>query len=367
MSVSRRSFIRGVSLSAFVQVYGFAPAGISITRTMPNRLKLYREHSEKALCFLLERLKPDGSYGPEITDLAAYYKSTYLYFISGELEKCHLVLEYIKNNFLRNNGDFQTEAGLKSANKDYQNTWWAYPNTWVVLASQKIGRWDLAYPGYQYLKQYKQNGIAGYNTARIDTQTEIEVENIATSAMALLAMYFGELKEAEALGDTLVKFMVDQPSPQTGIYLRMDKHGKLITKFDADRASASFLDATKPEQYFFMAGYPMGVLALLYEATNNQKYLQGAQSYFDFARNCVGVHDYFFSHKVGWGASLLFRITKDRKYADLAFAICDHLVSIQSDNGQWLSSMEPVYSFDQTAECAIWLREISSSLMLAGH
>jgi len=47
---------------------------------------------------------------------------------------------------------------------------------------------------------------------------------------------------------------------------------------------------------------------------------------------------------------------------ELAKGIADYLVQTQSPDGRWLSD-QPAYTFfDQTAEIAIWMREISSEL-----
>ena len=49
-------------------------------------------------------------------------------------------------------------------------------------------------------------------------------------------------------------------------------------------------------------------------------------------------------------------------YCFLSQGIADNLVSIQDADGAWLIN-EPAYtSFDQTAEIALWLREISAEL-----
>ena len=111
-----------------------------------------------------------------------------------------------------------------------------------------------------------------------------------------------------------------------------------------------------------MVGYPLAVLALLHRATGDPELLTAARGYFDFAAGCKGVQEFFFSHKVGWGAGLLYAITGEERYAQFAAGVCDHLVRMQAGDGRWLADMTPVFSFDQTAECAIWLREISALL-----
>lgn len=370
MSVTRRRFVAGSVLAAGAGRVAMAEEtqGAAMTASiLSSKLERYRAHSEKGLDFLASRLQADGTFGddPAVLDYSCYCKAPYFFVVSGELERAHLLLNYIQQHFLQENGDIQTRAGVKSDNPVYQNLHWTYPNTWVIAAAQKAGRWELAQAAYRYLKQYRQTALPGYNSIRLEKQTTVEIENIATSAMVMLGLYMGEVAEAELLGDTLLAFLAAQPDLDAGLYLKLDSNGKAITQFEAELAGIYFLDAKKEQQYYFMAGYPMAVLAMLYEATGKSKYLQGAKAYFEFASNCRGVRDYFFGHKTGWGASILYRATRDKQYADYARDICNHLVSVQSPDGSWLSDMEPMFSFDQTSEIGFWLREISANMVSA--
>jgi hypothetical protein len=51
---------------------------------------------------------------------------------------------------------------------------------------------------------------------------------------------------------------------------------------------------------------------------------------------------------------------KEGKYTAFAEKIVDHLLGIQDADGAWLKNEPAHTSFDQTAEIAIWLREIIS-------
>lgn len=79
-------------------------------------LKKYKQSSEKALNWLLSHLKNDGSYGSVVNDVACYYKSPYLFYISGKIEEANRVLSHIKKTFMRESGDFTTSSEMKSEN-----------------------------------------------------------------------------------------------------------------------------------------------------------------------------------------------------------------------------------------------------------
>jgi hypothetical protein len=110
-----------------------------------------------------------------------------------------------------------------------------------------------------------------------------------------------------------------------------------------------------------MIGYPIAFLARLFEATGKQEHLRAACGYLDYALSCTGtLRSCHTSHKVAWGAAVLSEITGDPRGTELAATIADYLLEIQDPSGAWLPDQPAHTTFDQTAEIAIWLREISS-------
>ena len=99
-------------------------------------------------------------------------------------------------------------------------------------------------------------------------------------------------------------------------------------------------------------------------AGGNAEFLETAAQYLDFAMGChSSIRAFHFSHKVAWGAAIVARLTQKAEYAEFAASIVDYLLSIQAASGVWLET-EPVHTtFDQTAEIAIWLREIGREFM----
>lgn len=112
-----------------------------------------------------------------------------------------------------------------------------------------------------------------------------------------------------------------------------------------------------------MLGYPLAFLTKIYAATGNQKYLETAELYFNWIKACTGnLRNFFFSHKVAWGASCLAKTTQNESALKLSLDISDYLVSIQEKNGSWLASYDALMMYDQTPEIAIWLTEILNDL-----
>jgi hypothetical protein len=325
-------------------------------------LQKYKYGSEKAVQWLMSHFEEDGSYGSSIQDLASYYKSPYLLYLSGKVEESYQLLTYIKNKFMQDNGDFVTAEDIKSENEAF-GEYWAYINGWLALTAQKLGRFDIAYPAYQYLTSFYHPKHGGFTTNKPYGQADNVVDVLSTAHLGLTALYFGDLEKANSAGELLQRFVSMQPDIKQGFYLRLNDAGKIITDFPQQASIFFKVSTLQPDQAYFMVGYPIAFLGKLYQATHDRRYLDTAKRYLDFAFNC---HDNLrtchFSHKVAWGAAIVAKLTGEQRFADLATDITDYLLNIQDTKGGWLQEQPAHTSFDQTAEIAIWLREIAAEL-----
>ncbi|MDJ0680550.1 MAG: hypothetical protein QNJ18_11880 [Xenococcaceae cyanobacterium MO_167.B52] len=326
-------------------------------------LEKYRQSSNRALKWLTQKIQLDGSYGQNISDLACYYKSPYLFYISGNIEEANLILMTITTKFLQQNGDFKTSSNLKSENDAFEE-YWAYTNGWIALAAQKMGQFDIATKAYQYLKSFFHERNGGFTTNKPYDQSHNVVDVLTTAHLGLAALYFGEIDRAKRAGNLLKKFISIQPALNNGFYLRLDNGGELITDYAKEKEIFYQVSALKPYQAYFMIGYPIAFLGKLYQASNDDSYLDCAKKYLDFALAChENIRKFHFSHKVAWGSAIIANLTQESKYIDFATSILDYFLNIQDTSGAWLKDEPPHVSFDQTAEIAIWLREVSAELI----
>ncbi len=320
----------------------------------------YKKGADRALNWLLHQLKDNGSYGSTINDLASYYKSPYLFYISGRIEEAKIILNHIKHEFMQEDGDFKTSVDIKSKNEVFIE-YWAYMNGWVTLAAQKMGSFDIAYPAYQYLKSFYHKKNGGFTTCKPYSKSNNIVDVLTTSHLGLTSLYLGDIEKAIAAGNLLQRFISIQPDLRSGFYLRINDSDKLITEFPQGAEIFHKVSATEPNQAYFMIGYPIAFLGKLHMATGVPAYLHTAMMYLDFAMGCHNsIRTFHFSHKVAWGAAIVANLTKETKYSDISKSILNYLLSIQDASGAWLNDEPAHTSFDQTAEIAIWLREISS-------
>ena len=322
----------------------------------------FRTASDLGMSWLLGKLHTDGSWPEPIADLTGYFKVAYLFCIAGQLEQANSFVSEIKTRFMQPNGDFKISPTQKSGQVDYYEKVWGYANAWIIFISHKLGRFEVSYPAWDYLETLYHPDTGGYISNDPDAGGETIVDLLSTTHGGHTALYMGQLERAERCAELVVDFEWAQPDRQSGMYLRMDGRGNYLSKYPADEAAYYFLSATDPEQLYFMAGYPVAFLALLYRHTGKPVYLSTAVRYFDFAANCTGVFDSHFSHKVAWGASILYNLTGQQRYADFAVKVADLLVRLQHQSGAWFHDAPPYVSYDQSAECASWLRQISSEI-----
>jgi hypothetical protein len=80
-------------------------------------------------------------------------KSPYLLALSGRPREAGLLLDHVQRRFMRPDGDLTTTADRKSENAAFQE-YWAYPNGWIALGSLRLGRVDVAYPAFDYLRAH---------------------------------------------------------------------------------------------------------------------------------------------------------------------------------------------------------------------
>ena len=327
-----------------------------------DQVAMFKHASDKALNWLLTQLHTDGSFGPAVNELTGYFKVAYLFCISGQLEQANRLITHIESRFMQPNGDFKISPTNKSLHVDYYEKVWGYANAWIAFIAQKLGRFDVSYPAYQYLEKLYHPGVGGYISTDPDSNSEPVIDLLSTTHIGMTSLYLGELDRAEACVDLVVDFEWNQPDLAAGMFLRMNDRQQYLTEFPENERAYYFLSATEANQLYFMAGYPVAFLGLLYRQTMKPLYLSAARRYFDFAVNCEGVYESHFSHKVAWGAAIMYNITGERRYVDFAIRIANLLVELQHESGAWFHDQPPYVSYDQTAECASWLRQISSEI-----
>ncbi len=321
-----------------------------------------KQSALKTVDYFQLQLQSDGSLGTHAQDLACYFKVPMMFVAANKIEHSHFILSYIQSAFMTENGDFKTKNDLKSAKAEYAE-FWCYMNGWILRAAQKINNTEILNKGYNYFL----SSIADNHKSFLTNHPELKngITDILTIAHhGLIHLEKNDLKLARMAGKLLCDAIEQQQENlNLGFYLRLNAEKKIVTEFDSKDAPFYFIDKNKPQQLYFMIGYPCAFLALLFKATDEKSYLEYANVLFDFAMSCNDdILKSHFSHKIAWAASIFFNFTKNARYLKIIETISSYLLNNQAENGLWLTAQDINTAYDQSAEIACWFLEIARNL-----
>jgi hypothetical protein len=160
-----------------------------------------------------------------------------------------------------------------------------------------------------------------------------------------------------------------QPVPNYRFFTAVKADGQLYTDPEDDiDAFLRIIDTKKADQCWFSMGLPFAFLIRLADAANETRYLDLAKWYFNFQQSCIDPWEGYSSGKAGWGCAMLYRITGEACYRDIALHVAESIISRQRTDGGWLSgkSNQPGLintDIDLTAEFTLWLSLISTNVL----
>lgn len=173
----------------------------------------------------------------------------------------------------------------------------------------------------------------------------------------------GDIATAIESGNYLINLIDVQPDLTKGFYLRLDKQGNLITDFPKYDSSIHWVSREEPDQLYFMLGYPIAYLGLLFQSTQNFDFFEAAHRYVDFVLSChEDIFSSNYSHKVAWACSVLFSIRPDQKLEKLITSVMKHFLITQSEEGTWFLEKDILMAYDQSAEIACWFLETAKNI-----
>ena len=229
-----------------------------------------RQASTRTVGWRAARIKSNGSLGEDCHDLACFYKLPYLMQLAGHAAEAHRLLDYIRDRFLRPDGDFLTSNRVKTIDPVLA-LYPGYINGWIMMAAQKLGRFDLSFPAWDYLRGFWNADLSGFAIDRTAGGANGAVEVLMCAHLGLGALYLGDMELARGSGQALRQFLKLQPSPDMRFFLRMTGAGLLETEFPADAAGLHVIAAGQPGQAWFFIGYPMAFLTRLFRATGEPR------------------------------------------------------------------------------------------------
>ena len=315
-------------------------------------MKALVEARDNGCEFLKQHLHQDGSFGDGTVQ--EYYKVAVAFQVCGLSQEANRLLNWVRHNGITSNGDF----GPRTVFTDGYS--YAYFNTWIVIGAARLGQFDIARKGMDFLMSFYDRESGGFYSDPTARQPDTMQDLWVTSGCGQAALYTSRLDVARGVGRWMNRMMDEQPNYPEEMYTVMTPGGGLVTDVDpCDPIRYVLVNATEGDQYFFHPGIAAGFLARLYQATGEALWLTLSTEYMRFAENAT---DYMYrllrAGKVMWAAAVLWTLTREGKYRDIAIKVGRNIVDSQHAEGWWcMPGEEGVPNDDVTAEMVVWLDE----------
>ncbi len=322
-------------------------------------MKRFREARDRGCAYLLRLLREDGSFGDLEQGVAEYYKVPTAFQVCGQTEAANRLCGWIRNNGMTPEGDFGPRP---RAAEGYS---YAYYNTWVIIGTHRLGQFDLSQKGMDFLLNFWDSKSGGFYSSPSEREARTLQDLWVVSGCGHAALYTGRIHVARGVGHWMQRMMDAQPNYPEEMYTVYSRATGLHTETDPDDPIRYVLvNAAEGDQFFFHPGIAGAFLARLYQTTDEYQWLDLSREYMRFAETAKdNLYRLRRAGKVGWAASVLYTLTGEQKYRDMAIKVGDNLIKSQDRIGSWSSTTDDLMgntrpNNDTTAEMVVWPDEI---------
>ncbi|HHY95800.1 MAG TPA: hypothetical protein GX513_12455 [Firmicutes bacterium] len=302
--------------------------------------------------WLLDLQNEDGSVCSE-EGLGAYYKVPWAYSAGGYSVEASRLLAWVRANAMAPSGDF---VGAFPRGPVHEAIY-PYANSWLVCGAHRLGCFDISQKGMDFLET-----LQGPSGGFYSSPGRLEQDVMCTCMAGMAALYTGRVGRAVRVASFLQRLWDVQTEPERFLFFVWREGFGLVTEFPSQQASSYVVHAGEDWQWYFIPGIAAAFLASCYMATGNRDYLELGSSYLKFAGRCG---DYVYRRaqggKVGWGAALMYSLTGEECYRQVALRVGQYLVESQQADGSWQNPAAGGARYtavDVTAEFVVWLSEM---------
>ena len=259
--------------------------------------------------WLETQMGPDGPIANE-ENVSYNHKACWGLYEAGRLKSVFRILDWLMRKARRGPGEYYFPHEL-TLEKDMQRIY-------RFLTFGKIAEY-LRYEGIandadrERVCQYQHESGGCFNC--LDGGTPETLEPLNTSFFGQWALAAGMVDKAEKAADWLVELVdsnrkyLKQDTPRF-YYVRRVKDGKLVTEFPRNLEANHVIIAQKVKQPCWVSGTIIALLADVYLATGQEKYLAPALMLAEYERQCDPGQLFWPSKcKVAWGMGELYRIS----------------------------------------------------------
>jgi hypothetical protein len=155
-------------------------------------------------------------------DLQGHYKGPYLWAAVGDMQMAALHRALFAERFLQEDGDFRSTPESKGffefpCTVDNQ---YLYSNGWIVSGMQKIGAFEIAQKGLDFLLRLQDSSggfYASYDPKKGKADNRL-LDSSSTSSAGLACLFCGRLAEARRAGDFILHLLELQPERELPLF-----------------------------------------------------------------------------------------------------------------------------------------------------
>jgi hypothetical protein len=325
----------------------------------------------RGVAWLLDQQTAAGSWRQlEAEVFDAYYKGGWALAVSGQPAAAHRLLTHVQRTFLMAEGDFEPRAA--PLHTDIARL---YSSSYVILAAQKLDRYDLVAPAARYLLSQQDPDHGGFYSGKTPAGARGRSDSMSTAMSGVALLAVGQTERAALAGDCLLRMVEMQPAVQPAagrFFTTLDEAGRLQVDFAPEAAVWRVVEAGQTGQRWFAVGLPFAFAVLLHQATGEPRYKQLADEFFAFQSRGLEPWDVPSSGKAGWGCSMLYRTTGETRYRDIALRVARQIMGYQMPAGWFTLGPHPEpaagelaafapFIYDVTAEFVLWLTLIAAN------
>lgn len=288
--------------------------------------------------------------------------------ISGHPVEASKLLNRIVSTYLTDTGDLRDSPDQKTSGTYTSHFAQVYPNGWIALGAYWLNRLDTFSTLLNGLiVNYYDENMGGFRSTCDPSMGEFD---ITSAAMAVEILLLADIEKAKKAGDFVISFIDAQPDIDNYFYSRMDKSKNCIIESNPKSEVYSHIQIGKNGQALWFIGMPIAALTILYEATGEQKYLDGAVKFYNIYKSCGDtIYQATSSGKAFWGCAMLYRLTREKKYLEDVQKFAEFFFSLQEDAGYFLvpglpkeEGMKLKLLFDATPEYGRWFLEVAAEI-----
>jgi hypothetical protein len=318
------------------------------------------EARDRGIAYLLGQQRDDGALGsPEQEGLGPYYKALWAFAAGGRPDAGNRLADWVARNVLTDEGDF---AGpMRGTDHDSS---YPYSNAWMIIGAQKLGRFDISYRGMEFLRLLQHEEVGGFRIKRDDESAPQDI--LCSSQGGNACLFTGHLREAREVGRFLRTLWEAQPYPDRELFLAYRPGQGLRTDFPDERQRLFSVRVDRTKQRYFNMGIASAFLARLTQATGDREWVELGKHFLSISFNVLDeMYETAQVGKVGWGAALVYGVTREEKYRELAERVSEAMLAQQTDTGGWDNTggyVNDAIRAEVTAEFVVLLDEMIGGL-----